>query len=64
MVARAAADDKKIEFEFLDVNGNLQYGHMHGTVFTIIDENHHTADWTFMRGDKPYHAHVELRRKK
>jgi hypothetical protein len=63
MVAKASPDGKKIEFEFLDVKGNMEYGHMHGAVFTIIDENHHTEDWTFMRGDKPYHAHVELRRK-
>jgi hypothetical protein len=59
-----ASDDKKIEFEFLDVKGNMEYGHMHDAVFTIVDENHHTEDWTFMRGDKPVHARVELRRKK
>ncbi|HYK04704.1 MAG TPA: hypothetical protein VE974_23330 [Thermoanaerobaculia bacterium] len=65
MVAKKSPDDsKKIEFEFLDVTGNMQYGHMHGAVFTIVDEDHHTEDWTFMRGDKPFHAHVELRRKK
>lgn len=63
MVAKASADGKKIEFEFLDVKGNMEYGHMHGTVFTIVDENHHIEDWTFMRGGKPYHARVELRRK-
>ncbi len=64
MVAKASSAGRKIEFEFLDVKGNMEYGHMHGAVFTIVDENHHTEDWTFMRGDKPYHAHVELRRKK
>jgi len=63
MVAKQSGDAEKIEFEFLDVKGDLKYGHMHGAVFTIVDENHHTEDWTFMRGDKPYHAHVELRRK-
>lgn len=64
MVAKTPADGKRIEFEFLDVKGNMQYGHMHGAVFTLIDENRHTEDWTFMRGDKPYRAHIELRRRK
>ena len=63
-ICTAALAQPKIEFEFLDVKGNMEYGHMHGAVFTIVDENQHTEDWTFMRGDKPYHAHVELRRKK
>lgn len=63
MVAKASAEGKKIEFELVDVTGNMEHGHMHGAVFTIIDENHHTEDWTFMRGGKPYRAHVVLRRK-
>ena len=62
--AKASSDAKKIEFELLDVKGNMEHGHMHGAVFTILDENHHTEHWTFMRGEKPYHAHVELRRKR
>lgn len=64
MTAKASPDGKRIEFQFQDVRGDMKYGHMHGAVFTIVDENHHTEDWTFMRGDKPYHAHVELRREK
>ncbi|HEX6086670.1 MAG TPA: hypothetical protein VF266_19220 [Thermoanaerobaculia bacterium] len=63
MVAKSSNDDRKIEFEFLDVKGSMKYGHMHGTVFTLVDENHHIEEWTFMRGDKPYHARIELRRK-
>ena len=42
MIAKASPDGKKIEFAFLDVKGNVQYGHMHGAVFTIVDENDHT----------------------
>ena len=34
--------------------------HMHHSVFTIIDANHHTEDWTFMMKDKPIHAHFDL----
>ncbi|MGA8442388.1 MAG: hypothetical protein WB762_16390 [Candidatus Sulfotelmatobacter sp.] len=65
MAARSSADGKTVEFDFLDVAGNLQYGHMQHAVFTIIDANHHTEDWTFMMpGDKPVHAHMDLQRTK
>lgn len=61
MTGKMSPDGKKVEFEFLDIAGNPQY-HMHHAVFTIIDENHHTEDWTFMMGDQPIHAHFELKR--
>jgi hypothetical protein len=57
-------DGKKVEFEFLDVAGDMQYGHMHRAVFTFLDENRHAEEWTFMRGGKPYKARIELHRKK
>ncbi|MGD1024994.1 MAG: hypothetical protein ABR880_19585 [Candidatus Sulfotelmatobacter sp.] len=65
MAARSSADGKTVEFDFLDVAGNLQYGHMQHAVFTVIDANHHTEDWTFMMpGDKPVRAHMDLQRTK
>jgi len=66
MVGRASPDGKTVEFDFLDVTGNLQYGHMQHAVFTNIDANHHTEDWTFVNaaGDKPVHAHFDLQRTK
>ena len=65
MVARTSADGKTVEFDFLDVAGDLQYGHMQHAVFTVIDANHHTEDWTFlMPGDKPMRAHMDLTRTK
>lgn len=65
MVARTSPDGKKVEFDFLDVSGSTQYGHMQHAVFTVIDENHHTEDWTYlMPGDKPMHAHLDLQRAK
>jgi hypothetical protein len=65
MAARTSTDGKTLEFDFLDVAGNLQYGHMQHAVFTVIDANHHTEDWTFlMPGDKPMHAHMDLQRAK
>jgi hypothetical protein len=65
MAGRMSPDGKTVEFEFLDVTGNLQYGHMQHAVFTIIDANHHIEDWTYMEpGDKPVHAHFDLQRTK
>ena len=64
MVARPSADGKTVEFDLVDISGGLKYGHMHHAVFTVIDENHHTEDWTYMMpGDKPIHAHFDLQRK-
>jgi hypothetical protein len=65
MVARMSPDGKTVEFDFLDVAGSTEYGHMHHAVFTVIDANHHSEDWTYMQpGDKPVHAHVDLQRTK
>ena len=64
MTARTSKDGKTIEFDFVDVVGSTQYGHMDHAVFTIIDDNHHTEDWTYiLPGDKPVHAHIDLRSK-
>jgi hypothetical protein len=66
MVAKASPDGKTVEFEFVDIAGSTKYGHMHHAVFTVIDENHHTEDWTFMvegkQGPMPVEAHFDLRR--
>lgn len=64
MTGKMSPDGKAVEFEFLDVEGSTQYGHMHHAVFTEIDANHHSEDWTFMLGDKPVHAHFDLQRTK
>ena len=65
MVARTSPDGKKVEFDFADLSGGNQYGHMYHAVFTIIDADHHTEDWTYMMpGDKPMQAHMDLQRKK
>lgn len=65
MVARTSPDGKAVEFDFIDVAGGTEYGHMHHAVITVIDANHHTEDWTYlMPGDKPVHAHFDLTRTK
>jgi hypothetical protein len=63
MVARSSADGKTVEFDFVDLSGGNENGHMYHALFTIIDANHHTEDWTYlMPGDKPMHAHLNLQR--
>ena len=63
MVARKSADGKRVEFDFVDLAGSNQRGHMYHAVFTSIDANHHTEDWTYMLpGDKPLRAHFDLQR--
>ncbi|MFZ0201573.1 MAG: hypothetical protein WB523_19780 [Candidatus Sulfotelmatobacter sp.] len=65
MAARTSPDGKTVEFDFLDVSGSTEYGHMQHAVFTIIDANHHTEEWTYlMPGDKPVHARLDLQRTK
>src|SRR5215467_6486385 len=65
MSGKLSPDGKKVEFEFVDLADGTEYGHMHHAVFTIVDANHHTEDWTYMEpGDKPVHAHMELTRAK
>jgi hypothetical protein len=65
MAARTSPDGKTVEFDFVDISGGTQRGHMHHAVFTVIDANHHTEDWTYMMpGDKPMHAHFDLQRAK
>jgi hypothetical protein len=64
MTGKLAPDGRSVDFEFLDVAGSTQYGHMHHATFTLEDADHHVEDWTFMEGDKPVHAHFELQRTK
>ena len=65
MVARSSADGKTIEFDFLDISGGTQHGRMDHAVFTAVDANHHTEDWTYvLPGDKIMHAHADLVRTK
>src|SRR6202158_2927574 len=46
MTGKMSPDGKTVEFELKDISGTTEE-HMHHSVFTIIDANHHTEDWTF-----------------
>jgi hypothetical protein len=65
MVARKSADGKQIDFDFVDLSGSNQHGHMAHATFTMVDADHHVEEWTYMMpGDKPMHARMELTRTK
>jgi hypothetical protein len=65
MTAKLSPDGKRLEFEFADLSGSNNHGHMHHAVFTIVDADHHTEDWTYMLpNDTPIHAHFDLHRTK
>lgn len=65
MTAKSSPDGKTVEFTFLDVAGSTQFGNMDHAVFTFIDADHHSEDWTYrMPGDQLVHAHVDLQRTK
>jgi hypothetical protein len=65
MVARKSPDQKNVEFDFVDISGSTSPAYLHHFVFTTINADHHTEDWTFMLpGDKLLHAHFDLKRAK
>jgi hypothetical protein len=65
MAGKLSPDGKTVAFDFLDVSGGTEYGHMHNAVFTLIDADHHAEDWTYMMPDgKPVQGHVDLVRAK
>ena len=68
MTGKLSPDGKQVEFTFVDISGSDKHGHMHHSIITLIDENHHIEDWTFNiktkdGSEKPIQAHFDLRRK-
>jgi len=63
MTGKLSPDGKTIEFEFIEVTGKNLDKHMQHAVFTILDADHHTEEWTFQMGDTPIRARFALRRK-
>lgn len=65
LAARKAPDHQAVEFDFLDISGATTPAYLRRFVFTIIEADHHTEDWTFMLpGDKLLRAHFDLKRAK
>ena len=48
---KLSPDGKTNEFNFLDVTGSTQGGLVKHMVFTVIDENKHVVEFTFIRPD-------------
>ena len=64
MTATASPDGKTLTFTFLDAT-NLatpDAGHMQRVVFTIIEANHHTEEWTFAAPGKEMKEFFDLTR--
>jgi hypothetical protein len=63
LVARNSTDPKTADFEFADISGSKNPLYLQHFVFTLVDADHHTEDWTFvLAGDKRLHAHFDLKR--
>ena len=63
MTGKMSPEGKTVEFDFAALSGSNKYGHMHHGVFTIVDADHHTEEWTYMTpGDKPVHTRMDLQR--
>ena len=65
MQASVSPDGKVITFDFVDAM-NLatpDAGHMQKMVLTLIDDNHHTEEWTFVDHGKEHKEVFDLHRK-
>jgi len=64
MQASVSPDGKTITFTFFDgTNIAPGAGHMHSMVLTLLDNNHHTEDWTFVDHGKEMKEFFDLHRK-
>jgi hypothetical protein len=64
MEASVSPDGKTITFNFLDVTNlaSPDAGHMQRMVLTLLDDNHHTEEWTFNDHGKEMKEFFDLRR--
>ena len=46
LVARNSTNAKAVEFEFADISGSKSPLYLQKFVFTLVDADHHTEDWT------------------
>ena len=60
---KMSPDGKTLEFSFLDVAGPTQGGLVKRMAFTMIDTNHHSVEFTFVKPDgKPVELRGEFQR--
>ena len=65
MQASVSPDGKTITFNFVDATNlaSADAAHMQKMVLTLVDENHHTEEWTFSDHGKEHKALFDLHRK-
>lgn len=65
MEAKVSPDGKNIIFTFVDATNlaSLETGHMQRMVLSVIDDNHHTEEWTFLDHGKEMKELFDLHRK-
>lgn len=65
MQGAVSADGKTITFNYVDATNldSPDTGHMQRMVLTILDDNHHTEEWTFLDHGKEHKEVFDLRRK-
>jgi hypothetical protein len=65
MQASVSPDGKTITFNFIDATNlaSPDAGHMQQMVLSLLDQNHHTEDWTFIDHGKEMKEFFDLRRK-
>ena len=62
-VGTLSPDGTRLVFEFLDLSGGEEFGHMHNIAFTFGDENTHAEEWTYMMpGDNAARGRFDLQR--
>ena len=65
MQATVSPDGKTLTFDFVDATNlaNVEDGHMNRAVFAVLDNDHHTEEWTFTNHGKQMKEFFDLRRK-
>lgn len=65
MQASVSPDGKTITFTFIDATNlaSPDAGHMQQMVLTVLDDNHHTENWTFIDHGREMKEFFDLRRK-
>jgi hypothetical protein len=65
LIGAISPDQKHIEFDFVDVSGGQDPIYLNHFMFSIIDADNHTEDWTFTLADGSHlRAHFGLKRTK
>lgn len=65
MQASVSPDGNTVTFNYVDATNlsSPDAGHMQSMVLTILDENHHTEEWTFVDHGKVHRQVFDLHRK-